>query len=141
MKIKMTKDEFIERYGEERYRQHIKNVRANYRLTHPKKESTRKMRKKLWNDTSTSVFAPCPKGLSFEEADKYKRGVATVFQRDARREWNKVTDRDFILIVEDGSRKGDFFKMHVTLNQLGITIDVKKKFKEVIDKMVMEREW
>lgn len=126
----MNKEEYIVRYGAQKWEQHLKDVRvANKRRRMglppvPKKGST------YWKDNVTEkIWLPIPDMEYTEQLVENERRAA-VLQKKMRKEWFKETGKNFILTVTYGAVYKERVGYLVDLCQLRMDRDMQKKFKE-----------
>lgn len=138
----MTKNEYIERYGEEKYKEHLRKQYETVRLKKmglyvDKRETaendnlTVKMNFKIDIDED---YKERDERLEAAEKAVYK------LQKQLSRWWSTQTDRKFILIVESGNKiKGkDLWQIKINLTQLNMTKEVTSHFKTAVVKKVNE---
>lgn len=142
----MKKDEFIQRYGEEAWKVQLeKQKRSREKMGGYTKASgyvPRKMRN-LTNDTSFKVYYEMrDEEDRFDKMDRLETAhrVIAQLQKKLRLWWKSKTDKDFILVVDLGSKVKDRWAVKVNLTQLNMdknTVDAfTKGAKEIIKQTV-----
>jgi hypothetical protein len=127
----MKKEEFIARYGEEKWEEHLNAVREGNRrkragLLPQKRECSR-----YWkNNVTVKLWLPIPDMEEYDEQLKENERRATELQKQMRKGWVHETTKDFILIVTAGNKYKDKIGYIVDLYQLNMDKDTQRKFKE-----------
>lgn len=127
----MKKEEFIARYGEEKWEEHLNAVRVAQKrkragLPPQKSDSSR-----YWkNDVTVKLWLPIPDVDEYDEMLKENERRAAELQKQMRKEWVKETDKDFILIVTAGNKVKGKIGYIVDLYQLSMDRTEQRKFKE-----------
>ena len=126
----MNKEEYIARYGAQKWEQHLKDVRdANKRRKMglppvPKKGST------YWKDNVTEkIWLPIP-DMEYTEQLVENERRAVELQKQMRKEWFKETGKNFILTVTYGAVYKERVGYLVDLCQLNMDRTEQRKFKE-----------
>lgn len=138
----MKKNEFIERWGEEKYNKMVERAKENYRRNkerYKRDKVTNAYEGVITNSVTVSLRLPLPEIDDYQSRlDETERMVRRL-QHEMRRAWMEETSERFILTVDGGckSHGKDTFSVRVTLVQIGMKKSMRDRFK----KFVNGREW
>ena len=128
----MKKEEFIERYGEEKYKEKIRKYSENRRKRHMGIGGSYPVDEV--NFTADVIIGKDDESKSEQLrrlSDEEK--LAGKIQRHLEGWWSRQTkkQKQFILIVDAGNKTklGDSFKLKISLNQLRMSEETVKAFK------------
>ena len=129
----MKREEFIRRYGERKYREHIERSKA---YAKKRKEEGRKpvQRESTKDYTTVTAYLITPDVEDYGEQLIAIDRKASKFQQYIRRVWAERTSQRFILTVDSTNKEkgGKRFKTKITLTQLSMDRDTRDEFKEVV---------
>lgn len=136
----MDKKEYIERYGEKKYKEHLLKQNQIAKLKQmglyekKNKDSDHLTVKMNFKISAAENYKDRDKRL--EEAEK----AVYQLQRQLSRWWATQTNKNFILIVESGNKvKGkDLWQIKINLTQLNMDKDTTSHFKTAVVEKVNE---
>ena len=126
----MTKEEYIRRYGEERYKQHLEMMKKRRPRKDPKLKKYYQSVKRDYITVKT--YLPIPESEDYlfqlEEIDR----LLGKLQRVMRLAWKEETTERFILTCDGGviSNKRGKFMVKVNLAQIGMDLEMRNRFKK-----------
>lgn len=126
----MNKEEYIVRYGAQKWEQHLKDVGDINRRRKMGLPPAPKKGSRYWKDNVTEkIWLPIP-DMEYTEQLVENERRAVELQKQMRKEWFKETGKNFILTVTYGAVYKERVGYLVDLCQLNMDRDMQKKFKE-----------
>lgn len=126
----MNKQEYIARYGAQKWEQHLKDVGDINRRRKMGLPPVPKKGSRYWKDNVTEkIWLPIPDMEYTEQLVENERRAA-VLQKKMRKEWFKETGKNFILTVTYGAVYKERVGYLVDLCQLNMDRTEQRKFKE-----------
>lgn len=131
----MKKDEFIAKYGVEKYNEQKKKIAENTRKRNQRNKENNVVN--VLTDFEDSVtgktYLNIPRAETVDEDLKLVELVALKFQKHLNRLWRNETKEPFILVVDEYSRKKNGkVLMKCNLTQLKMNVETRNKFKEIV---------
>lgn len=132
----MKKDEYIAKYGVEKYNEQKKKIAENTRKRNQRNKENNVV--KVLTDVDDSVtgktFLDAPFAESEEEGLKLIEKKAYAFQKYLQKLWRKETTKPFILVVDEyiKAKGGKRFIAKCNLTQLNMDAETRQHFIEIV---------
>ena len=142
----MKKEEYIRRYGEERYNEFKKQVIAiQKKRAEEKRAANPKIRvdkTAVKDEITVRMLIQVPDYEYYEDFTKWLKKYESAFQRKLREEWKRLSNQRHIIVVDCWSHavSNKTFTVSASLTQLGMRKKERDSFKQIVKEIADDKE-